>query len=68
VADHLPPNRKVSRIWKDTPGRATRTDRILILSRAGTDHELPALGRISWKRRLAWRVEASAGGIDDECC
>jgi site-specific DNA-methyltransferase (adenine-specific) len=63
VNDRLPVGRKVSRIWKDTPGRATRTDRILILSRAGTDHELPALGRITWERRLTWPAVASAGGI-----
>jgi hypothetical protein len=68
VNDRLPLGRKVSRIWKDTPGRATRTDRILILSRAGTDHELPALGRITWKRRPTWPAVASAGGTHDECC
>jgi site-specific DNA-methyltransferase (adenine-specific) len=62
VNDRLPPGRKVSRIWKDTPGRATRTDRILILSRAGTDHELPALGRITWKRAAAWPRAVNAGG------
>jgi hypothetical protein len=51
VADRLPSERKVSRIWKDSPGRATKTDRILILSRSSALTELPALGRITWKQR-----------------
>jgi site-specific DNA-methyltransferase (adenine-specific) len=63
VNDTLPAGRKVSRIWKDSPGRATRTDRILILSRAGTDHELPALGRMTWRRKPAWPDAVGAGGI-----
>jgi len=62
VADHMPPSRKVSRIWKDNPGRATKTDRILILSRGDDARELPALDRISWSKRSDWQVAAAAGG------
>jgi site-specific DNA-methyltransferase (adenine-specific) len=62
VADHLPSSRKVSRIWKDKPGRATKTDRILILSRGGDASELPALDRISWKKRSDWQTAIAAGG------
>jgi hypothetical protein len=32
VADQLPPERKVSRIWKNNPGRATKVDRVLVLT------------------------------------
>jgi site-specific DNA-methyltransferase (adenine-specific) len=62
VADHMPTSRKVSRIWKDNPGRATKTDRILILSRGGHASELPALDRISWKKRSDWQTAVAAGG------
>jgi site-specific DNA-methyltransferase (adenine-specific) len=43
VADELPTKHKVSRIWKDTRGRATRTDRVLILGgrRAPSLREFP---------------------------
>ncbi len=44
VEDTLPSGVKVSRIWKDNPGRATKTDRLLILSpRRRTLPELPAI-------------------------
>jgi hypothetical protein len=46
VADELPTRSKVSRIWKDKPGRATKTDRLLILS--PTDNGLPPLPAIDW--------------------
>jgi site-specific DNA-methyltransferase (adenine-specific) len=62
VADHMPSGPKVSRIWKDNPGRATKTDRILILSRGGDTCELPALDRISWKKRSDWQTAVAAGG------
>lgn len=62
VADRLPQSRKVSRIWKDNPGRATKTDRILILSRSRNAQELPALDRISWSRRSDWPTAVAAGG------
>lgn len=32
IVDRVPAGRKVSRIWKNNPGRATKTDRIVILS------------------------------------
>ncbi len=48
VADRLPTQHKVSRIWKNDPGRACKTDRILILSPRANDLPLPALGRIQW--------------------
>ena len=62
VADHMPAGRKVSRIWKDNPGRATKTDRILILSREGEPSELPALGYIHWVKRSDWQTAVAAGG------
>jgi site-specific DNA-methyltransferase (adenine-specific) len=62
VADHMPDGRKVSRIWKDNPGRATKTDRILILSREDGAGELPPLGHITWKKRSDWPTAVTAGG------
>ena len=52
VTDHLPIQHKVSRIWKDRNGKATKTDRILILRRGGSD-SLPAIPRMSWEEP-AW--------------
>lgn len=46
IADKIPRRHKVSRIWKDSPGRATKTDRILIL--AGPAAELGGLKRFRW--------------------
>lgn len=54
VRDRLPSGRKVSRIWKDNAGRATKTDRILILSRIDGNAELPALQRVDWSTRASW--------------
>lgn len=54
VTDRLPAGRKVTRIWKDSPGRATKTDRILILSRSDGNAELPALRRVDWSKRASW--------------
>jgi site-specific DNA-methyltransferase (adenine-specific) len=47
IEDKLPIGQKVSRIWKDRRGHATKTDRILILSarRAG---RLPRLPKTDW--------------------
>jgi site-specific DNA-methyltransferase (adenine-specific) len=55
IADRLPSEHKVSRIWKNAPGRATKTDRILVLSRrkASSKH-LPSLERIRWTPPTAW--------------
>jgi hypothetical protein len=47
VADELPIEHKVSRIWGDNKGRATKTDRILVL--AGPKAPDPgSVGRIRW--------------------
>jgi len=47
VEDRLPVERKVSRIWGKTKGRATRTDRILML--AAPKARLPRhLPHVSW--------------------
>ncbi len=61
VTDRLPSGRKVSRIWKDSPGRATKTDRILILSRSGDRTHLPPLGRIGWNKRAGWPAAIAVG-------
>lgn len=47
VDDHLPVERKVSRIWGETKGRATKVDRILILG-APKARRLPRVPRIDW--------------------
>jgi site-specific DNA-methyltransferase (adenine-specific) len=47
VVDRLPPGHKVSRIWKDNPGRATKTDRLLLMS-PWPGVSLPALPEIDW--------------------
>jgi hypothetical protein len=46
IVDALPEGQKVSRIWKTNPGRATKTDRLLLLS--PTETSLPALEEIDW--------------------
>jgi DNA modification methylase len=45
--DHLPVKHKVSRIWGETRGRATKTDRILILG-GPKARRLPAFPKIDW--------------------
>jgi len=47
VVDRLPTQQKVSRIWRDSRGDATKIDRILILSR-NSSNPLPPLGPIQW--------------------
>lgn len=47
IVDALPAGVKVSRIWKDNPGRATKTDRLLILS--PKERELPQVPDIDWR-------------------
>ncbi len=54
VDDRLPTKHKVSRIWKNERGRATKTDRVLILSRGACESDLPSLGRIRWSAATAW--------------
>ena len=48
VGDELPEDRKVSRIWGARKGRATKTDRLLILRPPGGTAELPAVPEIDW--------------------
>ena len=56
VADRLPTQHKVSRIWKQGRGQATKTDRILILSPAGCQPQrLPSLSRIRWSPAITWQ-------------
>jgi hypothetical protein len=45
VVDHLPVRQKVSRIWKENKGRATKTDRIIVLAgpKARVPRKLPTL-------------------------
>lgn len=47
VVDRLPIQHKVSRIWKENKGRATKTDRILILAGPNAA-ELPPPPRVEW--------------------
>ena len=55
IADRLPAKHKVSRIWKNNPGRATKTDRILILSRKKPHlRDLPELSPLHWTSPAAW--------------
>ena len=56
VTDNLPVNQKVSRIWKGSEGRATKTDRILILRKVPTKTKksFPGLGRIRWDSVPFW--------------
>ena len=63
VTDRLPPGRKVSRIWKDSPGRATKIDRILILSRADGNAELPGLERVDWTQPVTWPTQPQGGRL-----
>lgn len=56
IADRLPTKHKVSRIWKHNRGNATKTDRILILSRQkARQTKLPRLDPIDWSEPTsAW--------------
>jgi site-specific DNA-methyltransferase (adenine-specific) len=55
IADRLPNEHKVSRIWKHTRGHATKTDRILVLSRRKRSRgQLPPLNPIQWSSATAW--------------
>lgn len=54
VDDRLPTKHKVSRIWKNGRGRATKTDRILILSRDSSGSDFPPLGPIRWSAATTW--------------
>jgi hypothetical protein len=47
AVDSIPGDRKVSRIWKNNRGRATKTDRVLILS-LGSEVALPPRVDVDW--------------------
>jgi hypothetical protein len=47
VVDRLPVQHKVSRIWKENRGRATKTDRILVFA-GPKANRLPTLPQIDW--------------------
>lgn len=53
--DHLPVKHKVSRIWGETRGRATKTDRILILGGPKAPR-LPAYPQIDWSSSSPYGV------------
>jgi site-specific DNA-methyltransferase (adenine-specific) len=48
ISDGLPVQHKVSRIWGMTRGRATKTDRIIILA-GPKARELPELPKVDWQ-------------------
>lgn len=49
ISDELPVRHKVSRIWKQRRGQATRVDRVLVLSQ-GRKRRLPRMPAIDWGR------------------
>ncbi|MGV9596116.1 hypothetical protein ACWDR1_05550 [Streptosporangium sandarakinum] len=52
IADAVPQQHKVSRIWKHNSGRATKVDRLLLLS--PTPQELPEITPPSWAQQLSF--------------
>jgi DNA modification methylase len=55
VSDRLPTEHKVSRIWKHGRGKATKTDRVLVMSRrARRSAALPTLDPIRWTEPMGW--------------
>lgn len=60
VADQLPAGSKVSRIWKGNPGRATKVDRILLLS-PSSDVALPSVPTPSWTDEPNFAANARKG-------
>jgi hypothetical protein len=60
IADGLPAGSKVSRIWKTNPGRATKTDRLLVLSPSG-GASLPPLDTIDWRETPTLANHATKG-------
>ena len=62
IPDFLPAGQKVSRIWKTNPGRATKTDRILLLS-PSADVALPSAPEsIDWTRPPTLTYATDGGG------
>jgi hypothetical protein len=58
IADTVPKGVKVSRIWKNNPGRATKVDRLLLLS-PFDGVELPDLPHVDWSMRPSLHREVS---------
>jgi DNA methylase len=63
IADALPVGGKVTRIWKENQGRATKTDRLLLLS-PWPGVSLPPLPAIDWDQTPELQNIANAGGSD----
>lgn len=61
IVDALPAGGKVSRIWKENPGRATKTDRLLLLS-PWPGVSLPSLPDIDWNRTPKLQNIPTTGG------
>jgi site-specific DNA-methyltransferase (adenine-specific) len=61
IVDALPVGGKVSRIWKDNPGRATKTDRLLLLS-PWPGVSLPPFPEIDWSHIPELQNSATARG------
>jgi site-specific DNA-methyltransferase (adenine-specific) len=64
IADGLPTGHKVSRIWKTNPGRATKTDRLLMLS-PSAEVSLPPLMAIDWQETPTFANLVQPGGVND---
>jgi site-specific DNA-methyltransferase (adenine-specific) len=60
IVDALPAGGKVSRIWKENPGRATKTDRLLVLS-PWPGISLPSFPDIDWDRTPKLQNIATTG-------
>ena len=55
INDRLPAQHKVSRIWKHKRGHATKTDRILVLTRQAVRRtSLPAPKAVDWHQPITW--------------
>lgn len=61
IVDALPAGGKVSRIWKENPGRATKTDRLLLLS-PWPGVSLPSFPDIDWECTPKLQNIATNGG------
>lgn len=58
IADDFPEGRKVSRIWKNNTGRATKTDRLLLMSPTPT--ALPPIVTPTWSKPTLQPQESAA--------
>lgn len=50
IADEIPKGQKVSRIWKNNSGQATKIDRLIILSPNKT--QLPPIAKPTWEKEI----------------